>query len=108
MVTDHGSNSPTSERIMRSIDFLLTPSMQRVLRLVLSEPGRTFTLSELVAQAGSGNGGSQRQIERLLEAGVLLEGPRQGIQRSIRVNTKFFIYPELRGILHKAFGRAQR
>jgi predicted nucleotidyltransferase len=35
---------------------------------------------------------------------VLVEEPRRGRQRSIRANTEFFLYPELRSIALKTFG----
>lgn len=71
------------------------------------DPGHNFTLNELLAQAGIGRGGGQRQIERLLLAGVLQEGPRRARQRSIKVNTDYFLYSELRGIVLKTFGLAE-
>jgi predicted nucleotidyltransferase len=39
-----------------------------------------------------------------VHAGVLVEEPRRGRQRSIRANTEFFLYPELRSIALKTFG----
>ncbi len=93
--------------VMSAVDFLFTPSMQRVLAIVLTQPDRRFMLAELLKQAGSGRGSTQAQIERLLAAGVLVEGPRQGRQRSIRANTEFFLFPELSSIALKSFGLAQ-
>lgn len=92
---------------MGSADFLLTSSMQRLLALVLTEPDREFTLNELLARAGGGHGSSQRQIERLIESGVLREGRRRGRQRSIKANPDFFLYPELRSIALKSFALAE-
>ena len=92
---------------MSAADFLFTPSMQRVLALVFVDPQQSFTLNGLLARAGGGHGGGQRQIEQLLVAGVLEEGPRRSRQRSIKVNTSFFLYPELRGIVLKSFGLAE-
>ncbi|MBC7610358.1 MAG: nucleotidyltransferase domain-containing protein [Polaromonas sp.] len=92
---------------MSAADFLFTPSMQRVLAQVFVEPEQSFTLNELLVQAGGGRGGGQKQIERLLASGVLQEGPRRARQRSIKVNTGFFLYPELRGIVLKSFGLAE-
>lgn len=37
----------------------------------------------------------------------MAEGPCQGRQRSIRANTKFFLYDELRRIAFKTFGLAE-
>ena len=89
---------------MSTADFLFTPSMQRVLCLVFANPGQSFNLTRLLEHAGGGHGGGQRQIERLLLAGLLQEGPRRALKRSIQVNTEFFMYPELRAIVLKSFG----
>lgn len=89
---------------MNSVDFLFTPTLQRVLGATLGEPARYFTLKELMERAGAGRGGAQLQINRLVESGVLTEAPRQGNQRRIRANTDHFLYPELRSITLKSFG----
>lgn len=89
---------------MSSTDFLFTPSVQRVLKVTLGQPQRAFTLQELLETAATGRGSTQLQIERLLQAGVLLEEPRRGRQRSIRANTAHFLYPELASIVRKTFG----
>jgi len=90
--------------VMGAADFLFTPTVQKVLGATLSHPDRAYTLRELMALAGMGRGGTQQQIEKLLEAGVLVEEPRRGRQRSIRANTDYFLYPELRSIARKSFG----
>jgi len=89
---------------MSSVDFLLTPTVQRVLGITMLQPDRTFTLQELLRAAGPGRGSTQAQIDRLVRAGVLREEPRRGRQRSIRVATEFFLYPELKSIAMKTFG----
>ena len=89
---------------MSSVDFLFTPTVQRVLGTTLAQPGRSFTLQELMRRAGTGRGSAQIQINRLVKAGVLTEGQREGNQRRIRANTAFFLYPELRSIAMKTFG----
>ncbi len=89
---------------MSAADFLFTRSVQRVLAAVLADPPRAFYIRELVILADSGNGGVQRQIEKLLQAGVLVEEPRRGRQRLVRANTGFFLYPELVSIARKSFG----
>ena len=98
---------PFNREYMSAADFLFTPSMQRVLALVFVDSEQSFTLNELLTRAGGGRGGGQRQIEQLLAAGVLDEGPRRSRQRSIKVNMSFFLYPELRGIVLKSFGLAE-
>jgi len=92
---------------LSSIDFLFTPTMQRVLAAVLTQPDRSFTLQELLRRAAGGRGSTQQQIDRLVQAGVLMDEPRRGRQRSIRANTDYFLYPELRSIALKTFGLAE-
>lgn len=92
---------------MSAADFLFTPALQRVLRAVYADTEQRFTLNELLRLAGSGKGSTQNQIDRLVSAGVLLEEPRRGRQRSLRANTGFFLYSELLGIARKSFGLAE-
>ena len=89
---------------MSSVDFFFTPTLQRVLAATLTHPDQSFTLQELLRQANSGRGSAQKQIDRLVDAGVLVEEARRGRQRSIRANTEFFLYPELKSIALKTFG----
>ena len=98
-----GTNNHISG-IMSAVDFLFTPTVQRVLGTTLVHPDQSFTLQELLRRAASGRGSAQQQIDRLVHAGVLVEEPRRGRQRSIRANTEFFLYPELRSIALKTFG----
>ncbi|MBC7604456.1 MAG: nucleotidyltransferase domain-containing protein, partial [Ramlibacter sp.] len=86
---------------MSSADFLFTPTIQRVLAATLPDPGRSFYMRELVLLADGGKGNAQRQIEKLIEAGVLVEDARKGRQRSIRANIDFFLYPEMSSIARK-------
>lgn len=88
---------------MSLADFLFTPSLQRVLGATLSQPERSFTLQELLRLADSGRGSAQKQVDRLVEVGVLREDARRGRQRSIRANTEFILYPELLSIARKSF-----
>lgn len=84
-------------------DFLFTPGMQRVLGATLLNPDRDYTLQDLLRLADSGRGSAQKQIDRLVHAGVLREGVRRGRQRSIRANPEFALYPELVSIARKSF-----
>jgi predicted nucleotidyltransferase len=90
-----------------AVDFLFTPTVQRVLGAVLPRPEQSFTLQELLRQAATGRGSTQLQIDRLVAAGVLIDEPRRGRQRSIRANTDYFLYSELRSIALKTFGLAE-
>lgn len=88
---------------MSVADFLFTPALQRVLGTTLLQPERSFTLRELLRLADSGRGSAQKQVDRLVEVGVLREEPRRGRQRSIRANPEFVLYPELLSIARKSF-----
>lgn len=88
-------------------DFLFTPGMQCVLGAALLQPDRSFTLQELLHLANSGRGSTQKQVDRLIEAGVLKEDARRGRQRSIRANTEFILYAELVEIARKTFAVAE-
>ncbi|NPT44006.1 nucleotidyltransferase domain-containing protein [Paraburkholderia sp. 1N] len=88
---------------MSVADFLFTPGLQRVLGATLLQPDRSFTLQELLRLADSGRGSAQKQVDRLVEVGVLQEDARRGRQRSIRANTEFVLYPELLSIARKSF-----
>lgn len=89
---------------MSAVDFMISPRAQRVLGAVLAEPERAFSLRELLERTGGSHSASQTQIERLIDAGVLVEEPRRGWQRALRANTHHFLYPELRSIALKTFG----
>ncbi|MGA9919249.1 nucleotidyltransferase domain-containing protein [Paraburkholderia sp.] len=88
---------------MSVADFLFTPGLQRVLGATLLQPERSFTLQELLRLADSGRGSAQKQVDRLVDVGVLQEDARRGRQRSIRANTEFVLYPELLSIARKSF-----
>ena len=88
---------------MSAVNFLFLPGIQKVLGQVYSHLDREFTLNELLADAPGGRGTNQRNIEKLLEAGVLTEGPRRARQRSIKANTSYFLFEELRSIALKTF-----
>ncbi|WP_296661751.1 nucleotidyltransferase domain-containing protein [Paraburkholderia sp.] len=88
---------------MSLADFLFPPGLQRVLGATLLQPDRSFTLRELLRLAENGRGSTQKQVDRLVEIGVLLEDARRGNQRSIRANPEFIFYPELLSIARKSF-----
>ncbi|CAN7177164.1 nucleotidyltransferase domain-containing protein [Caballeronia sp. LjRoot31] len=88
-------------------DFVLTPSLQRVLGATLLQPDRSFTLQELLRLADSGRGSAQKQVDRMVVVDVLQEDVRRGQQRSIRANTEFVPYPELVSIAQKSFSVAE-
>ena len=88
---------------MSAVDFLFLPGIQKVLGQTYSRLNQDFTLNELLANAPGGRGTNQRHIDRLIQAGVLTEGPRRARQRSIKANTNYFLFDELRSIALKTF-----
>ena len=88
---------------MSAVDFLFLPGIQKVLGQTYSHLEQDFTLNELLAGAPGGRGTNQRHIDRLIQAGVLTEGPRRARQRSIKANTGYFLFDELRSIALKTF-----
>jgi predicted nucleotidyltransferase len=92
---------------MSIADFMFSTPVQNILRTAYSSPGQAFMLNELIERAGGGRGNGQRQVERLLEYGVLKEDERRGRQRAISANVEFVLYPELLSICRKSFGLAE-
>lgn len=92
---------------MSIADFLFTPAQQRILAPLLLNPGRKFKLMELVRYAGTGRGGSQEFIQRLLKYGVIKDD-NLGNVRQISINSSFPLFAELRSICMKTFGLAER
>jgi uncharacterized protein len=86
-----------------AVDFLFLPGIQKVLGQTYSRLDQDFTLNELLANAPGGRGTNQRHIDRMIQAGVLTEGPRRARQRAIRANTDYFLFDELRSIALKTF-----
>lgn len=86
-------------------DALFTTTQQRVLSCLFGEPGRSYTISELIHTTGAGSGAVQREVARLAGSG-LLSMDRVGNQKRYRANPDSPIYGELLGIVLKTFGLA--
>lgn len=86
-------------------DALFSTTQQRVLRLLFSNPDRSFFASELIELAGSGSGAVQRELTRLVGSG-LVSRHVVGRQTHFQVNLESPIYEELRSIVGKTLGIA--
>jgi predicted nucleotidyltransferase len=86
-------------------DALFTATQQRVLGCLFGEPGRTFSISELIQTTGAGSGAVQREVARLAGSGLLLMEPL-GNQKRYRANPDAPIHDELISIVRKTFGLA--
>ena len=86
-------------------DALFTATQQRVLGCLFGEPGRTFSISELIQTTGAGSGAVQREVARLSGSGLLLM-EQMGNQKRYRANPEAPIHDELAAIVRKTFGLA--
>ena len=96
-----GTNPPTS--LLSSA--LFGKTRRAVLGLLFNHPDRSFYLREVVRLAGVGQGAAQRELERLVEAGIIRRLAR-GRQVYFRANDESPIFAELRGIILKTAGLA--
>jgi len=84
---------------------LFTATQQRVLGLLFGQPERSFFATELISLAGAGSGAVQREIQRLVESGLITVA-RVGNQKHYQANRAAPIYDELHGIVVKTLGPA--
>ncbi|MFN7936228.1 MAG: nucleotidyltransferase domain-containing protein [Bryobacteraceae bacterium] len=76
---------------------------QTVLALLFSNHERRFYQREIINAAGLGSGAIQRELQRLVHAGILLRTV-EGRQTYFQANPGCPIFAELRGIVRKTFG----
>ncbi|MEA2339907.1 MAG: hypothetical protein QOE82_3914 [Thermoanaerobaculia bacterium] len=82
---------------------LFTPVQQRVLGMLFGQPERRFQSAELIRLAGSGTGAVHRQLQRLVEAGLVTVS-RDGNQKYYNAQKDSSVYPELHGLIVKTVG----
>src|SRR3954451_10101336 len=93
--------------VMSTLDFLMPRGMQRVLEPILLHPEQSYSLSDLIRAAGGGRGGTPTVLETLSAAGIVNDR-RAGKQVRFTIKTSPPRYSELRGIVMKPFGLADR
>lgn len=96
--------SPTPARTSLA-NALFSATQQRVLGLLFGQPERSFFATELINLAGAGSGAVQREIQRLVESG-LITVTRVGNQKHYQANRDAPIFAELHGIIVKTLGPA--
>jgi predicted nucleotidyltransferase len=84
-------------------DALFSRTQQRVFSLVFGQPERAFATSELIALAGSGSGAVQRELQRLVDSGLVVVAT-SGRQKRYQANPASPIFHELRAIVDKTAG----
>lgn len=88
-------------------DALFSSTQQRLFSLLFGHPERSFYANELITLAGSGSGAVQRELQRLTQTGLLTVTTR-GNQKHYQANAEAPIFAELRSIVLKTFGVADR
>jgi predicted nucleotidyltransferase len=91
----------TSESAIASA--LFTPVQRRVLGMLFGDPDQRFQSAELIRLAGSGTGAVHRQLQRLVEAGLVVV-TRAGNQKYYKAQKDSSVYPELHGLIVKTVG----
>jgi predicted nucleotidyltransferase len=85
---------------------LFTLTQQRVLTLLFGQPDRVLFMREIIDLARSGRGAVQRELARLLEAGLIVM-TQVGNQNHFQANRAAPIFDEIRGIILKTTGLAE-
>ncbi len=84
-------------------DALFPKARQRVLGVLMGDPGRSFYTTEVIALAQSGSGAVQRELTALADAG-LLTVTRQGHQKHYQANENSPVFMELYWLVIKTMG----
>jgi len=82
---------------------LFSESQSRLFRWLFGQPDRAFHLSELRRLTGLGSASLQRELNRLVEAG-LVHSERVGNLRRFQANPKSPVYSELIALTRKTIG----
>ena len=105
-----GTNTRKSSQLNKSVQVALQASLadalfpkvrQRVLAVLLGQPGRSFYTTEVIGLAQSGSGAVQRELTALADAG-LLTVTRQGHQKHYQANEDSPVFMELHWLVVKA------
>lgn len=84
---------------------LFGQTRRAVLAILYGRPDQSFYLRQIVRMVGAGQGGVQRELKLLSEAGVI-ERSRVGNQVFFQANPRCPIFNELRGLIIKTTGLA--
>ena len=87
-------------------DALFTKTQQRVMRVLIGQPERSFYATELIRDAATGSGAAQRELAKL-EASGLIMARRLGNQKHYQANPASPLFSELRNIVLKTVGLAE-
>lgn len=85
------------------LPILRSDAQARVLTTLLLQPEKTWTVTALALAAGVSQPTATREVRRLASTGVLTVAGDRNL-RSVSVDTSALLYPELHGLVLKAFG----
>lgn len=86
---------------------LFTKTQRRVLGLLFGNPDRSYYANEIVRFAQAGIGTVQRELERLVAAG-LVSVTKHGNQKHYQADRKSAVFAELAGLVRKTVGEETR
>lgn len=93
---------------MSAADFLLSPTVQSLLKITFAEPTRAFCAIDLAKLAKLAPAELEQTLEQLVGSGVLAKGAATaGGSETYLANTAGVFYPELRRIALKSFAAAE-
>ena len=84
-------------------DALFTKTQQRVLGILFGKPDQSFYTNEIVRRADMGRGTVTRELERLVNSGLVTLRP-EGNQNHYQANPDSPVYHEILGLVRKTFG----
>jgi uncharacterized protein len=76
-----------------------------ILTLLLQQPERKLYLRQILRLTGAGQGGIQRELARLVDAGILIK-TREANLTYYQANPRSPVYEELKGLIDKTAGIA--
>lgn len=88
-------------------DALFTKTQRRVLGLLFGNPDRSYYANEIVRFADAGIGTVQRELERLVAAG-LVSVSRRGNRKHYQADRGSAVFAELAGLVRKTVGEETR
>jgi hypothetical protein len=95
-------------RPMSAADFLLSPTVQTLLKITLAEPTRPFSVLDLAKLAKVEMAELETTLAHLFGSGVLAKGePTSGGTETYLADIGFVFYAELRRIALKSFAGAE-
>lgn len=93
---------------MSAADFLFSPEVQKLLKVVFAEPGRQFSVSDLAGKTKLSAADVERTQEHLIDSGVLSRcAAKDEEAAAVVANASFIFYKEFRAIALKSFAATE-